>query len=59
MSKFIHHIYYRPGFKVGKPESLSRHSGEEKLGIDAQVFDEGQWLDHENDDRGKKKMRKM
>ena len=52
MSEFIYHVHYRPGFKMGKPDGLSRHSGEEKSGMDAHVFDEGQLLDLENDDVG-------
>ena len=50
MSKFIYHIHCRPGFKMGKPEGLSRRSGEEKSGMDPHVFDEGQLLNLENDD---------
>ena len=30
MSEFIYHIHYRPGFKLGKPDGLSRRSEEEK-----------------------------
>ena len=52
MSEFIHHIHYRPGFKIGKPDGLSRRSGEEVSGMDAHLFDEGQLLDLENDDVG-------
>ena len=52
MSEFIYHIYYRPGFKMGKPDGLSRRSGEEKSGMDAHFCDEGQLLDLENDDDG-------
>ena len=52
MSEFIYHIHYRPGFKVDKPDSLSRCSGEEKSGMDAHFFDEEQLLDLENDDTG-------
>ena len=50
MSEFIYHFHYRPGFKIGKPGSLSRHSGEEKSGMDTDFFDEGQLLNLENDD---------
>ena len=53
MSEFIYHIHYRPGFKIGKPDGLSRHSGEEKSGMDPHLFDEGQLLDFENDNVGK------
>ena len=37
---------------MGKPDSLSRRSGEEKSGMDAYFFDEGELLDLENDDAG-------
>ena len=37
---------------MGKPDGLSRCSGEEKSGMDAHFFDEGQLLDLENDDVG-------
>ena len=37
---------------MGKPDGLSRHSGEEKSGMDAHFFDKGQLLDLENDDVG-------
>ena len=50
MSEIIYHIHYRPGFEIGKPDGLSRHSGEEKSGMDSHVFNEGQLLDLENDD---------
>ena len=50
MSEFIYHIHCRPGFKIGKPDGLSRHAGEEKSGMDTHFFDEGQFLDLENDD---------
>ena len=52
MYKFIYHIHYRPGFKIGKPDGLSRHSREEKSGMDSYFFNEGQLLDLENDDVG-------
>ena len=48
MSEFIYHIYYRPGFKMWKAHGLSRRSGEEKSGMDAHFFDEGQLLDLKN-----------
>ena len=35
---------------MGKPDGLSRRSGEEKSGMDAHVFDAGQLLDLENND---------
>ena len=37
---------------MGKPDALSRRSGEEKSGMDWHFFDEGQLLDLENDDVG-------
>ena len=37
---------------MGKPDGLSRRSGEETSGMDAHLFDEGQLLDPENDDVG-------
>ena len=49
MSDFMYQIHYRSRFKMGKPDGLSRYSGEEKSGIDAHFFDEGQLLDLEND----------
>ena len=52
MSELIYHIHYTPGFKMGKPGGLSRHSGEEQSGMDADFFDEGQFLYLENDDAG-------
>ena len=50
MSEFIYHIHYRPGFKVGKPDGLSRRIEEEKSAMHAHLFDEGQLLDLENDE---------
>ena len=50
--EFIYHIHYRPGFKIGKPDGLSRRSREEKSGTDANFFDAGQLLDLENDNAG-------
>ena len=35
---------------MGQPDGLSRCSGEEKSGMYAHLFDEGQLLDLENDD---------
>ena len=55
MSEFIYHIHYRPGFKMGKPDGLSRRSGEEKSGMDAHFCDIAQLLDLENDDIGEEK----
>ena len=52
MFEFIYHIHYRPGFKMGKPDGLSRCSGEEKSVMDVHFFNEGQLLDLENDDVG-------
>ena len=37
---------------MGKPDGLSRHSGKEKSGMDANCFNEGQLLDLENNDLG-------
>ena len=37
---------------MGKPNGLTRRSGEEKSEIDAHLFDEGQLLDLENDNVG-------
>ena len=37
---------------MGKPDALSRRSGEEKSGMDWHFFDEGQLLDLENDKIG-------
>ena len=50
MSEFTYYIHYTPGFKIGKPDSLSRHSAEEKSGMEAYFFDESQLIDLENDD---------
>ena len=49
MSEFIYHIYYRLGFKMGKPHGLFRFSGEEKSRIDGTLFKEEQLMDLEND----------
>ena len=37
---------------MGKPDGLSRRSGEEKSGMDVDFFNEGQLLDLENEDVG-------
>ena len=37
---------------MGKPDGLSRRSGEDNSGIDAHFFDEGPLLDLENDEIG-------
>ena len=52
MSKFIYYIYYKCGFKTGKPDGLLRLSGEEKSAMDVHFFDERQLLDHVNDNVG-------
>ena len=52
MFEFVYHIYYRPGFKMGKLHGLSRRSEAEKSGMDAYLFDKGQLLDLENNDVG-------
>jgi len=44
MSEFFYTIHYKPGSKMGKADGLSRRSGEEKSGIQARFFDEGQLL---------------
>ena len=49
MSEFINHIHCRPGFEIGKLDSLSRSSGEEKSGIGGHFFDGTELLDLEND----------
>jgi len=54
MSEFIYHIHYRPGSKMGKADGLSRRSEEEKSGMEARFFDEGQLLDLEEDDAGER-----
>jgi len=36
---------------MGKTDSMSRHSKEEKSGIEARFFDKGQLLDIKEDDR--------
>ena len=45
MSEFRNIIHYRPGTKMGKPDGLSKRSGQEKSGMDAESFEEGQLLD--------------
>ena len=55
MSEFRYNIHYRPGTKMGKPDGLSRRSGEEKSGMDGMFFEEGQLHDlgeDENDNQG-------
>ena len=52
MFEFNYHIHYRPGFKIGEPDGLSRPSMEEKFGMDAHFFDEGQLMDLDNNDIG-------
>ena len=37
---------------MGKPDGLSRCSGQQKSGLDAHLCDEGQLLDVENNDVG-------
>ena len=37
---------------IGKPDGLSRRSGKEKSGMEANFFDKGQLLDLEHDDGG-------
>ena len=52
MSEFIKHMHYRLGFKMGKPDGLSRHWGEEKSPVDAHFFNERQLRDLKYDDVG-------
>ena len=52
MFEFICHIHYRPGFKMGQPDGLSRCSKKQKSRMDIHFFDEKQLLDLENDDVG-------
>src|SRR5438445_2740750 len=52
MSEFMYQIHYRPGSKMGKPDGLSRRSGEEKSAMEVQFFEEGQLLDLEEDNDG-------
>ena len=55
MSEFRYNIHYRPETKMGKPDGLSRRSGEEKSAMDAKFFEEGHLLDlgdDENDNEG-------
>ena len=50
MSEYLYNIHYRPGSKMGKPDGLSRRSGEEKSGMDARVFEDGQLMVLEDDE---------
>ena len=50
MPECNYHIYYLPGFKMGKPNSLFRHSREAKSRMKTHSFNEGQLLDLVNDD---------
>ena len=55
MSEFRYNIHYGAGTKMGKPDGLFRHSGEEKSAMDAKFFEQGQLLDlgeDENDNEG-------
>ena len=52
MPEFFYHIHYRPGFKMGKPDGLSRRLGEEKSGMNAHFFDEGELMDLKNNNVG-------
>ena len=55
MSEFRYNIHYRPGTKMGKPDGLSRCSGEEKSAMDGKFFQVGQLLDlveDENNNEG-------
>ena len=53
MSEFIYYIYYRPGFKICKPDAVSKHLGKEKSEINTHFFDKEELLDSENNDVGK------
>src|SRR5437868_15284949 len=48
----MYQIHYRPGSKIGKPDGLSRCLGEEKSGMEAKFFEEGQLLDLEEHNNG-------
>ena len=55
MSEFRDNIHYRLETKMGKPDGLSRRSGQEKSGMNAKFFEEGQLLDlgeDEHDNEG-------
>ena len=45
MSEFRYNIHFRPVTKRGKPDGLSRRSGDEKSGMDAKCFEVGHLLD--------------
>ena len=49
MYKFRYNIHFRPGTKMGKPDALSRRSGEETSGMDAWFLSEEQRLDFVED----------
>ena len=42
LSAFTYTIHYRPGKAMGKPDALTRRTGEEKSGADERIFEEGQ-----------------
>ena len=50
MCEFIYHTHYRIGFKMDKPDGLSRRSEEQKSGKDINFFNQEQLLDLENDE---------
>ena len=50
--KFIYQINYKPSYTIVKPDGLPRCSGKENSGMDGHVFNEGQLLDHDNDNVG-------
>lgn len=52
MSDFIYYIYYRPGFKIGKPKGLSSCSEEVKSGMEGHFLNIGKLMEIENDDVG-------
>ena len=55
MSEIRYNIHYRPVTKIGKPDGISRRSGEETSGMHAKFFEKGQLLnlgEDENDNEG-------
>ena len=45
LSEFGYNIHYRPGTKMCEPDALSKRSGEEGSGMDAQFFEGEQLVD--------------
>ena len=50
MSEFCHNIYNGLGRKIGKPDGLSRRSGEETSGMEGTSFDDVQLLELREDE---------